>query len=174
MGEVKKPYPVKIVASLIYKKKEVLEKALKELELHFGVFDSPSATLPFDRTDYYASEMGAPLKRELRCFKKLVVPEDIASAKIATNEIERKFANRKKRTVNIDPGYITHAKLVLLTTKDYVHRIYLARGVYSEPTLHYTKGSFKPWKWTYPDYASCEMRQYFEDVRDHYVEQMRL
>jgi len=34
--------------------------------------------------------------------------------------------------VNIDPGYISLGKLVLASTKDHAHRLYLGEGVYGE------------------------------------------
>jgi len=41
------------------------------------------------------------------------------------NQIEEKLSNEWERTINLDPGYIGLSKLVLATTKDYSHRIYL-------------------------------------------------
>lgn len=75
--------------------------------------------------------------------------------------------------VNIDPGYVTKAKLVLATTKDYAHRIYLAQGIYAEVTLSYSRGEFQPLPWTYPDYQTKAYRDFFRRVRDVYREQVR-
>ncbi|MFN3467301.1 MAG: DUF4416 family protein, partial [Candidatus Brocadiales bacterium] len=47
------------------------------------------------------------------------------------------------RPVNIDPGYLTSSKLVLASTNDYSHRIYLKKGIYAEVTLRYVKGAFE-------------------------------
>jgi hypothetical protein len=44
------------------------------------------------------------------------------------------------RPLNLDPGYLTEAKLVLATTKDRNHRLYLDRGIFAEVTLCYQRG----------------------------------
>ena len=68
--------------------------------------------------------------------------------------------------VNIDPGYVTLSKLVLATTKDYSHRIYIGKGIYGEVTLQYTKGTFTPFPHTYPDYQTRIAIEFFNQVRD--------
>ncbi|MDD5512405.1 MAG: DUF4416 family protein [Candidatus Omnitrophica bacterium] len=74
----------------------------------------------------------------------------------------------KKRSINIDPGYLDMAKLVLATTKDFCHRIYLGSGIFGEVTLVYRKDSFQPWEWTYPDYRSREYIETFNRIREIY------
>ena len=37
-----------------------------------------------------------------------------------------------QRRVNLDAGYLCLAKLVLASTKDHAHRIYLRDGIYAE------------------------------------------
>ena len=70
------------------------------------------------------------------------------------------------RTVNIDPGYITLSKLVLASTKDYSHRIYIGKGIYAETTLRFIHGSFKPIDTTYPDYRTQLAIDFFNRTRD--------
>ncbi|MEK6733229.1 MAG: DUF4416 family protein, partial [Candidatus Omnitrophota bacterium] len=69
------------------------------------------------------------------------------------------------RRINIDPGYISDSKLVLATTKDYFHRIYLTSGIYAEVTLRWRRGGFEPFEWTYPDYQSKEYIDIFNTIR---------
>ena len=70
------------------------------------------------------------------------------------------------RPVNIDPGLITPAKLILATTKDHAHRIYLGRGIHAEVTLRYVGRKWTPWPWTYPDYAAPTYHSFFDQVRE--------
>jgi hypothetical protein len=77
-----------------------------------------------------------------------------------------------RRRVDVDPGYLTRTKLVLATTKDYAHRVYLGRGIYAEVTLSYRQGAFHPWPWTYPDYASPEYAPQLEAMRRLYLRQL--
>ncbi|MGQ9569760.1 MAG: DUF4416 family protein [Thermodesulfovibrionales bacterium] len=96
--------------------------------------------------------MGWPLYRHFIFFKKLIDPGVLADIKLRTNEIEFLFSSEGKRTVNLDPGYLTLSKVVLASTKDYAHRIYLGKGIYGEITLIYKDNSYKPHLFTYKDY----------------------
>ena len=173
MGAEIKQRPVKLVAGIIFKEENFLKETEKELKKLYGEFESIEKIAPFDYTDYYEAEMGRPLTRKLVCFKKLVEMENISEAKLETNKIENRFSSDRKRAVNIDPGYVTEAKLVLLTTKDYTHRVYVGRRIFAESTLFFQDGKFMPWPWTYPDYASEDLISYFERVREIYTQNIR-
>jgi hypothetical protein len=69
------------------------------------------------------------------------------------------------RPVNLDPGCVSAGKLVLATTKDREHRIYLSEGIYAEVTLTYRKNGFRPVATTYPDYRSEAYLAFFNEVR---------
>ena len=56
--------------------------------------------------------------------------------------------------MNLDVGYVTEAKLVLASMKDFAHRVYLGAGVHAEVTLLYRGGGWMSLEWTFPDYAS--------------------
>lgn len=169
MGKVLKKKAVRLIASIIFKDKKYLDKAEKSLKKLYGPIDALEKILPFDYTDYYCDEMGSGLKRKIISFEKLIDKEKLAKTKLDTNSLEDSLSIGGKRTVNIDPGYVTEAKLVLLTTKDYTHRVYIGRGIFAEVTLFFKEGSFRSWPWTYPDYASDEMISYFNKVRELYV-----
>ncbi|MGB2629682.1 MAG: DUF4416 family protein [Candidatus Omnitrophota bacterium] len=173
MGVPVEQKPVKLIASIIFKDEGDLYQAERRLRTLFGPFESLEKSAPFGYTDYYREEMGHPLKRKLICFKNLIDPEKMYKVKLRTNRIEYKISADRKRKVNIDPGYVTEAKLVLLTTKDYTHRIYIRGRIFAETTLSYQDGGFKPWPWTYPDYASKELRDYFEKVREIYINDIK-
>src|SRR3989338_5375463 len=132
MGKISKPGPVKLIAGLIYKKDSILRKAESELEKEFGEIDFKSAVLAFDCTDYYEREFGRGLRRKFISFKKLINPEWLSKIKILSNGIEENFSKNCDRLINIDPGYIDFAKLVLASTKDYSHRIYSGKGIFCE------------------------------------------
>ena len=112
----------------------------------------------------------AKLQELLQQVELLRSKEKAAEIKLITNRIEDRFRKDRKRTVNIDPGYVTEAKLVLLTTKDYTHRVYIGKRIFAESTLFFQDGTFKSWPWTYPDYASAEMVSYFNQVRELYMQ----
>ena len=67
--------------------------------------------------------------------------------------------------MNIDPGYWSDAKLVLASTKNFSHRIYIGRRIFAEITLRYHKGELGFFDWTYPDYKNELALNFFAKVR---------
>ena len=65
------------------------------------------------------------------------------------------------------------SKLVLATTKDHAHRIYLGHGIYAEVTLQYAHGGWQTMPWTYPDYARPEYHAFFVQVRERFRAQQQ-
>jgi len=63
--------------------------------------------------------------------------------------------------------------MVLATTKNYSHRLYLGKGIYAEVTLKYEDGRYKPLPWTYPDYRSEEYMEFFDSIREKYSRQLQ-
>ena len=173
MGALLERRPVKLIASIIYKEEADLEAAQGKLKSIYGMLEDIEKVLPFDKTDYYYEELGKPLKRKFMCFKKLVNKEKIYRIKLKTNKIEDNFRKSGRRIVNIDPGYVAEAKLVLLTTKDYTHRVYIGGQIFAESTLFFQDGTFKAWPWTYPDYASEEAISYFNEIREVYTRDIK-
>ena len=138
------------------------------LEGEFGRIAMTSSSFLFTETDYYTSEMGSDLTRVWLGFRKLIEQDDIVDLKLRTNRLEEGLAVDGKRRVNLDPGYLTPGKVVLASTKDNQHRVYLGRGIYGEVTLRYRGGSYRPWEWTYRDYRREEAVRFFNDLRGHY------
>jgi len=176
MGEVTKPKPVKLFAGLLTSKPDILTGIERELENEFGRIDLESQLMPFEFTDYYREEMGEGIKRKFVSFRDLVDPGKLPDCKRLTNELEVNFAEKSdsglSRPINIDPGYLGMSKVVLATTKNYSHRLYLRGGIYGEVTLRYRDGEFKPQDWTYPDYRTEEYLEFFEKVRGRYCNQI--
>jgi hypothetical protein len=202
MGTAHEPVPVKMVASLLSGDPGLLDEAESALSRIYGVVDFQSALLPFDHTDYYTPEFGPGLQRRIVAFERLIDPADLPAIKHQTNELERALVPGKLRAINIDPadlpaikhqtneleralvpgklrainidpGYISLGKLVLASTKDHAHRLYLGQGVYAEVTLTYQRGRFRPWPWTYPDYGSEDYCAIFDELRRRYRGQLR-
>lgn len=164
-----KPYKVKLIVGLIAKDVRIFESAKRILERRLkNSVDFESDCLAFDHTEYYKEEFGQDLKRRFLSFEKAVSLADIYRVKIMTNRIEDTLSKSGKRRINIDPGYLDLSKLVLFSTKDYIHRIYMKRGIYAEVTLFYKDGSFNPWPWTYPDYKTPAYINIFNSIRGLY------
>jgi hypothetical protein len=157
----------------MYKSSFNIDPILKFLDDRFGKRECCYGPIPFSWSEYYSSEMGENLLKMYVSYETLVNRADIASIKNFTNEIEGLHAEDSKRSVNIDPGYIARDKVVLATTKDFYHRLYLNDGIYAEVTLHYKRGRYRFFSWTYPDYRQPEIYQFFEKARSTLVKELR-
>ena len=175
MGKAKRPKQVKLLIGMLAKNKALFDTVEEFFIKMFGKIDYKSPVLPFAHTDYYTKEMGAPLERQFVSFRKLIHPEHLPKIKIATNSLEERLSKKEKdsrgREINIDPGYISDSKLVLATTKNYSHRIYMNKGVYAEVTLTWKKSGFKPLDWTYPDYKTEEYINILNSIRNTYMKE---
>jgi hypothetical protein len=160
--------------SFLYRKEEALAAVLTTVDGRYGPMDFLSEALPFDFTSYYEPEMGKNLKRRLAGFRPLISPDHLPEIKLWTNELEDRNRNEQQgRKVNIDPGYLAGAKLVLATGKDFSHRIYLRDGIYGDLTLIFQRGSFIVLPWTFPDYASPPLLNLLGLLRKRYLWQMK-
>ena len=173
MLSLKRPDKVKLICAFIYSQKEIYEETLKILRKKIGIIDLESSAIKFNFTDYYKKEMGDNLLRNFISFEKLIKPDALVNIKLYTVKIEKKFAEKRKRRINIDPGYINEAKLSLTTTKDFCHRLYIGRKIYAEITLYYANKQFKNLPWTFPDYRTPEYKEIFTKIRDKYKKQLR-
>lgn len=166
MAKRKRPEPVLLFAGIIAR--ENVLSNLDEILKIFGKIDARSPVLSFDDfSKYYEEEMGANLKRLWVTFSGLYIPEDLHVFKLISNMVEEHYSENDRRTINIDPGYISLSNVVLYTTKNYYHRIYIGDGIYAEVTLFYRrKEGFQPFPWTYPDYKTPEALSFFTEQRE--------
>jgi hypothetical protein len=160
--------------SFLFSREDDFAAAFRETEGEYGPADFVSEPLSFRFTDYYEREMGKDLWRRMVSFETLVSPEQAVPIKLWTNGLENRGLNEQGgRRINLDPGYLAGAKFVLVTGKDYSHRLYLGEGIYGEVTLIFQKGGFSPLPWTYPDYASEPLLGIMNLLRKRYLWQMK-
>ena len=143
----------------------------------WGSVARESPTFEFTETDYYQPTMGPGLRKVFFTFDRPFDPAELADVKRLTNRWEEEYAqaadHEELRPLNLDPGYLTLGKLVLASTKDHAHRIYLARGIYAEVTLYYKHGGWQPREWTFADYRREDYRQFFCQCRELLGEQQQ-
>jgi hypothetical protein len=164
---------VKLVVSILAAGHEGLTLVLRKLAEIYGPPDVVGPPLPFHYTDYYEPEMGRDLVRRFVSFERLIRPEQLPGIKIATNGLEEEQTEGNRRRVNLDPGYISSAHLVLATGKGYTHRPYLREGIYVDLTLIFRDKTFHALPWTYPDYADPVQIAFFNRIRGRYIVQLR-
>lgn len=172
MSILQTPPPAKLVCSILSQQERLISRVADVLSGAYGTIDFETPVMLFDWTSYYEPEFGNSLKRIFMSFTELVFQDALPEIKHATNRLEQEFSKEEKRQVNIDPGILTAERLVLATGKNFSHRIYLGRGVYADLTLICRKGSFRPLPWTYPDYASQEVIEFWNNVRKSYLKEL--
>ncbi len=166
------PEPVTLFCGLLSARPEVLDVAEARLADRYGPVDVRSPDIGFDFTSYYEPQMGRGLTRRFVSFARKIDPGRLAEIKRATNGLEAEAARAHAfaaRPVNLAPGYLSPAKLVLASCKDRAHRIYLGLGVYAEITLRFHGGRFRPVETTYPDYRTAEYIEFFAAVRRRHM-----
>ncbi|MBN2397213.1 MAG: DUF4416 family protein [Deltaproteobacteria bacterium] len=172
MSRPTSPEPVKILSSIFSGSTDTLHRTIQILSETWGDIDYISALLPFTYTDYYAQESGDHLVRRFVTFETLVPPDTLPDIKLATNRVEEAFMQDGNRLVNIDPGYLSPAHLILATGKAYTHRPYIRDGIYADLTLIFVDHTFRRLAWTYPDYADEHTIAMFNNIRERYMIQL--
>lgn len=149
-----------------------LEKMLGPVELISEIFD-------FTTTEYYTETMGANLKRCFFSFQNFADPGALPDWKLAANALEEELKpilapnGTPLRPINIDPGYVTGAKLILASTKDFAHRIYLRNGIFAEITVAFRAGVWLSHQFTFPDFKSGIYDAFLKRVRDNHLHKSR-
>ena len=177
MWDLKTPNPVKLIIGILAADQYCLQSATESLTSEFGRADLLSDIWPFDQTDYYKDQTGDSILRQFISIEKLIDPAELPKIKHVTNKLERKLARQLTldlpRPINLDPGVIEPSKLILATTKNYSHRIYIGKKMYAEVTLVFDKGSWCPLPYTYPDYRQDCYHDFFDKVRTRLLEQLK-
>lgn len=168
-GEPPKVLPV--VAAFSHSE-SLLDETPRLLEGVLGPVALASVRFDFVETAYYAPTMGDHLKKQIFAFKRLMSADQLAQVKVQTNAIEAEIALRPglgiDRPLNLDPGVLDLGKLVLASTKDHAHRIYIGAGIFGEVTLHFRGNEWRKWPWTYPDYQRSDVFDFLSSARDYY------
>jgi hypothetical protein len=168
MAEPKPFGPVKLVCGILAAEERVFDLAQERLEELFGPIDARSGRPAFDLTDYYEPEMGPGLRRMFAAFERLVEPEGLSAVKLRTNALEaaiRDEVGGSGRPVNLDPGFVTRAALIMATAKDFSHRIPLRDGIYAHLELLFGTRDLRFLPWTYPDFRDGRYTAFLLETR---------
>ena len=149
----------------MYKDRKILDKSLDILKSIFGDIDLKSNEYKFDFTDYYKEEFGDNLKKRIISFKKLIGRNRLADIKIKTISIEKELSFNGKRRINIDPGYLTLHNLVLASTKELPHRIFIGKGIFAESTLFFKDKEYNGYIHTFKDYKKRAVKDFLIKAR---------
>ncbi|MCU0275408.1 MAG: DUF4416 family protein [Acidobacteria bacterium] len=162
-GEFKR---AKYFCGLIYRCPPAAELAIARLQKLVSEIDNRSAVIPFSQTPYYRAEMGEPLFRQFVSFRQLLGPERLVGIKIAAMQLEAELAEAGKRTVNLDPGYLSEANVIIATAKNHYHRVPLADGIYAHMEYVLKDGRIQFLPWTYPDFQTAAYLEFFNCLKE--------
>jgi len=168
LAEIHVPLRVKPICGILFTPDIAVDSVVQRLELTLGSRDEESPVFDFNFTRYYEDEMGTGLRKLFICFQDPILPDELPGLKLHTVVLESDWSVEGRRRVNLDPGYLSSAKLVLASTKDYAHRLYLGQGVYGDVQLRYMHGEFVFSDWTYPDYRTDLAIHFFQSVRKRF------
>ncbi len=157
--------PIVFIGAL-FSDETVFDQVLPLLQDKFGKILFQSDIQPWEYSDHYNKELGSRIFRNFIFFDEIIDPSTLSDIKLLTNDIEAIYSQDGKRRVNLDPGYITLAKVVLASTKNYSHRIYLGKGIYAELALFFKDRQFIAMPYTYYDYKDQSYLVMFMNVRN--------
>ena len=170
MGQPSTHPPALLLMAAFSRHEDALGWARRRAEETWGAVIHESAAFAFEETHYYDASMGAGLRKIFWTFEHPRVADELAEIKLATNRWEEEYAalaeHAEPRPLNLDPGYLTLGKLVLASTKDFAHRIYLGQGIFAEVTLFYRHHRWQDHQYTFADYRRADYQQFFTDCRD--------
>ncbi len=170
MGDILPVRPALRLIAITAGDESAIEWACQRAAQAWGEVAFRSPLFDFNQTNFYEAEMGPSLKKQLVAFAQLMDADALPDAKLLANEWEREYASIAPssfvRPINVDPGYLTEAKLVLASTKDRDHRIYLRDGIYAEITLYFNQRQWRVSRWTYPDYQQPAYFDFFNQARE--------
>ena len=164
---------VKLFSGVIYRDEGVYEETRKKLEERFSPVDLQAGPFDFDFTTYYNTEMGTPLYRRFISFERLIAPEELPGIKLFTNEVETASAINGNRIINLDPGYLSDANVIIATTKNYYQRVPLTQGIYAHMEYILKGKKLLTLEWTYPDFRTPEYMDFFDRLKLLYKQNLK-
>ena len=171
MSHIKTHSPVLLITAVFSRYGEAFDWARAKTSENWGPVALESEVFDFSFTRFYEPTMGPDLRKCFFAFERLVDPADLVQLKHQTNAWEEEYRQQsdwpEQRPLNLDPGYLTEAKLVLASTKDRDHRLYLDRGIFAEGTLYFHRGKWQTREWTYPDYQREDYHAFFDTCRQY-------
>ncbi|MDZ4724277.1 MAG: DUF4416 family protein [candidate division Zixibacteria bacterium] len=178
MARIQKPPAGRLIVAVIHAHIDACADALNVLEKQFGRIQAETTDLPCTNIDQYAEEMGDSLVRRFFAFERPIDRDRLPEIKSICHKIESQFGDAVDdytfRTVNLDPGIVTPDNVVMVSHREYNHRIYLTNGVFAELVLVWSKNGFARMPWTPADFYHDESIDFFLRIRESFDKPKRL
>ncbi|MDO5562604.1 MAG: DUF4416 family protein [Synergistaceae bacterium] len=158
------PLVKKVLAILVPRNDRPMFDMAKELLREaWGEPERVSPLIPFTWTNYYV-DIAPELDRCFFSYPGLYPMSKLPEWKILTCDLEKKTGDTRR--VNLDPGTLDGARLLLASTKGQAHRIYIKDGIFEEVTLCRRNGKWQSFFYTFPDFKSGVYDAWLETVRE--------
>lgn len=172
MARNQKPAPGRLIVSVIYSSMDALADSLTLLEKKYGRVQCETLEIPCCNSKAYSEEMGENLLRRFISFEKNIDRANLVELKTVCDKIEMQLSDVVDdfnfRTVNLDPGILTPANIVIASHHETNYNIYIKDGVFAEIALIYGRGKYLRLPWTNSDYYDEEAIFFFTRVRDSF------
>lgn len=145
----------------MYSDKETCDKAIGELKSLFGDIDDESSEYDFNFTDYYEKEMGKNLKKKFLSFNKTITDEELDGIRTTTGKVEDKFRVDGKRTINIDPGYVSKEGVFMASQKNKPFKEEIGNQIFLHKILGFQNGKITEFNHTFADYKLKQNQDFF-------------
>ena len=125
-GEIRSLNPVKFFTGVLVADEGLVGQIEERLVGDFGPIDHRSELLRSNLPTTYSSEMGDILDRIFFSFESSSTPMPWPHGNSRPTGSKRstgRASSEVTRLVNVDPGYIEQAKVILASTKNFYHRV---------------------------------------------------
>ncbi len=173
MGTVRPHPPVKLICGILICPDQDAVSVHSAIGDAWGPMDGQTEWFAFEHTRYYETEMGTGLQKRYVSFENLVPVDGMTEIKHRSNQLESAFLQDGGRRVNIDPGYLADAKLLMMTTKNLAHRVYVGGNLFVDLQMIYKEDSYMPMPWAFADIRQPQILHFFNQTRLRYRDQLR-
>lgn len=160
---LKEPSNSILVVAAMWRPGLSFDGAKERVAAAFGETALCTPEFDFTQSSYYEPEMGPGLKK---AFFSINAPQPRGSLPkwkhVAVALEESHLDAGGQRTFNVDPMLVSLENVVIATSKNFPHRVYLGQGVYGDLGLIRRRSGYEGFPWTYADYL--EHLSFFEEL----------
>lgn len=148
---------------------EIYVRVKERLESTFSTVLFESNPLPrwtFDPGDRLNVRSG--YNTRVLSFKKYISRERLPIVRKKCVDVRNKYYS-KDPTLRVVPGYLNYHNMILSSTSDDFHRLYLSNGVFSEVVYQYEKLQYKPIQTAPSFFENKDVLYYFSTLREFFI-----
>ncbi|TGL62363.1 DUF4416 family protein [Leptospira sarikeiensis] len=168
-SKLKKPLPASFFIVVSYENEEAYYRLKKKAEDSFSQTLYESKPLP-KWTHQFENFLDSPIGRFTRILslKRRISREELPSLQTQCGKFQTSL-RKSDESIRILPGYLTPYNLVLASTEEDLHRIYMFHGVFAEIIYTYQGQKWIPQAPSSEFFKHPEVIYFFTNLRESYV-----